>query len=183
MKLEMPEYELPEGYQLGHPLIGHRFNHKRWGTCVLAATREDGRALVYVYYKKFFREVNLSALSEENFMKSRMKKYAPDRSNKTATGMPSRTTGDNISRMLVGIDRTLLIEIGTENGFDMAEYDHVNTGIMRMILGNMIRSKVRRGEYVAILDEEVKSLDPGKLDTRPDGYSFISETPGKLTEK
>lgn len=48
------------------------------------------------------------------------------------------------------IDASLLAQVASANGLDLARWDHLNIGMQRMNLGNALRGMVKRGERVEV---------------------------------
>lgn len=48
------------------------------------------------------------------------------------------------------IDLDILAEVATANGVDLSKWAHLNVGMQRMNLSNVLRGKLKRGEKVAV---------------------------------
>ena len=72
--------------------------------------------------------------------------------------------GDALARALIGMDLEAVIKVAKANGLGELVSRHtsnknVNTGQLRMILGNALRALVRKGTPVKVGDVTIKSLD------------------------
>jgi hypothetical protein len=64
----------------------------------------------------------------------------------TASGAVSLNCGDLVAQTLEGWPLGNVKDLADHLGIDPAKYDHLNPGQQRMILGSMIRKKVRDQE-------------------------------------
>lgn len=72
------------------------------------------------------------------------------------------SNGDAVARAMLGITFEQLPKTAKANGLEelvSKHKDSVNPGQFRMIIGNALRAKVKRGEEVTIGDVLVKKLD------------------------
>ena len=56
--------------------------------------------------------------------------------------------GDEVAQALAGIKGEALAEVATRNGIDFKRWEHLNPGMQRMNLGNMLRARGRRGDKI-----------------------------------
>lgn len=81
---------------------------------------------------------------------------------KTGKVRNSTSNGDSVARALLAIPFDDLMKVAKKNGIEDTIAKHVNNlnpGQVRMITGNALRAKVRKGEEVIIGDVVVKKLD------------------------
>lgn len=64
---------------------------------------------------------------------------------------PSQNCGDEFAELMAGND---VKEIAADNSIDLKRWKGKNPGMVRMNLGNVLRGRVKRGEYVVINDYE-----------------------------
>ncbi len=64
---------------------------------------------------------------------------------------PSQNCGDEFAELMAGNE---VKEIAADNGIDLRRWKGKNPGMVRMNLGNVLRGRVKRGEYVVINDYE-----------------------------
>lgn len=72
------------------------------------------------------------------------------------------SNGDAVARAMLAVKFDDLIKIAKKNGLEDKVAQHlnsVNPGQFRMIVGNALRGKVRKGEPVTIGPHEIKKLD------------------------
>lgn len=60
---------------------------------------------------------------------------------------PTQNCGDDVAALLLEND---LDEVKEANGIDMSRWKKLNPGMQRMNLGNVLRGRIKRGEYVVI---------------------------------
>ncbi len=60
---------------------------------------------------------------------------------------PSQNCGDEFAGLMAGND---VKDIAADNGINLKRWKGKNPGMVRMNLGNVLRGRVKRGEYVVI---------------------------------
>lgn len=65
--------------------------------------------------------------------------YQTDKRVKTASGSPSVNNGDDVAAAMLGLSDAELSALAKENGIDYSRWSHLNPGMRRMNLGNMLR--------------------------------------------
>lgn len=80
------------------------------------------------------------------------KDYGPTQScnDEVAAFMKSATTDEKGKA-----DREALKRIARANGIDFARWDHLNVGMFRMNLSNVLRGKLKRNEQITIGDHKL----------------------------
>lgn len=71
---------------------------------------------------------------------------------------PDQNCGDTVARLLSDyvrdengkVDTDRLSEVANRNGVDLGKWSHLNLGMVRMNLGNVLRGRVRNGATVHI---------------------------------
>lgn len=58
--------------------------------------------------------------------------------------------GDDVAKHLVGCEVEFLQDVADANGIDFHRWDHCNRGQLTMNLGNVLRGRIKRGEYVIV---------------------------------
>lgn len=65
--------------------------------------------------------------------------YTTDKRIKTASGSPSVHCGDDVASAMLGLTHDELAPLAKENGIDFTRWSHLNPGMQRMNLGNVLR--------------------------------------------
>ena len=87
----------------------------------------------------------IHAAEEANIWVQVRKSVVPD-SYKTRYGR-DQNCGDEIAELMKEAD---IQAVANENGIDLSRWAGRNPGMIRMNLGNVLRGRVRRGEYVSV---------------------------------
>jgi len=134
-----------------HELVGKEVYTNRLPGKILAVSKDE---------EKFKIEQNdgkIRFLGRGSFsFQTRVLDYRYDRieGKLIKDGRPSRGVDDELGRALDG-DERLLEEVCEENGVDFNKYSHLNPGMKRMAVGNILRARIRRKEKVTIMGEEI----------------------------
>ena len=56
------------------------------------------------------------------------------------------------------VDLSAVEKVAKDNGIDLSIWDHLNLGMVRMNMGNVLRTKIRKGEEVVIGKKKIKVL-------------------------
>lgn len=133
-----------------HPLVGET-RYTRYGLQRIVSIGMKGNRAIKarIKAKEKMRELSISTLREEAVKADIRDKYQTHKE-KTASGKPSISIGDEIADLLVGKSKEQLSKIFTDNGYDPSKYKHLNSGMTRMTLGNLLRGRARKGEGVKI---------------------------------
>lgn len=62
----------------------------------------------------------------------------------------AQNCGDDIAKHLVGTEVEFLQDVAEANGIDWNRWAHCNRGQKGMNLGNVLRGRIKRGEYVIV---------------------------------
>ena len=62
----------------------------------------------------------------------------------------TQNCGDTVAAHLTGESVDFLHDVAEANGIDFARWSHCNRGQLTMNLGNVLRGKIKRGEYVIV---------------------------------
>jgi len=135
-----------------HELVGKKVYTNRLPGTIKAVDTENNK------YKIEQNDGKIRILSEGSFsFEARVLSYSYDKvEGKTIRdGRPSKGVNDALGRSLDG-DERLLEEVSIENGIDFSKYSHLNPGMLRMAVGNILRARIKRGEKVTVFGEEIK---------------------------
>lgn len=95
------------------------------------------------------RDALIARAEEEKIWEQLKRSVVPD-SFKTKYGA-DQNCGDELAEILRSHDP---VEVCLQNGIDPSRWAGKNPGMFRMNLGNVLRGRVRRGDYVVIGDNE-----------------------------
>lgn len=97
--------------------------------------------------KGWTRDILIRKAEEIKIWRQVLKSVVPD-SFKQKYG-PEQNCGDDIAATLAELDVAI---VARQNGIDLSRWEGKNPGMVRMNLGNVLRGRVRRGEYVVLGD-------------------------------
>jgi len=134
-----------------HELVGKSVYTNRLPGKIVSVDEENGK------YKVEQTDGKVRILSEGSFsFTARVLDYRYEKidGKMIRDGRPSRGVNDAIGRALDG-DEIALEQVCDENGIDFGKYSHLNPGMKRMAVGNILRARIKRGERVTVFEEEI----------------------------
>lgn len=97
------------------------------------------------------------------------------------------SNGDAVANAMLGLSADQLEKVMKDNGLEEKLGKHLtgaaNPGQFRMLLGNSLRAKVKRGEPVTIGEHTVKKLDQKVKPSVAPPPPKVAPTPPKAKEK
>lgn len=99
--------------------------------------------------------VAVSSLREKAVTEDARSRYPVCAGVKTASGKPSIGVDDEITDALRGLVPAELNAVYAENKYDPMDYKHLNPGMRRMTLGNLLRGRARNGKTVIICGKTI----------------------------
>lgn len=136
-----------------HELVGEKFytSHTRGEVKAVSACETHYLMVTpkggwYIKHKD-----RCSSKSTSTIRQNKYKGLVPD-DDRTAKGHKKRAIYDTVTKAL-DIDRRVQEEVLRENGVNPDTYSHLNDGMFRMVVGNILRGMMNRGEDVFIEGE------------------------------
>lgn len=139
-------------YSRNDPRVGKKFFTRHGRVTVVAVSFDSAKVETTEGVEK---EVKLTSLREKAVASGARNRYPSDHDTKTASGKPSIGRPDEITDALKGLVSAELGGVFEENGLDSKKYKHLNPGMKRMTLGNLLRGMASNGKSVKINGKKV----------------------------
>lgn len=138
-----------------HPIIG-TMKYTRHGHLRIEAVGtpegESSPTLAVVIVDGGKKTVTLRSCRDNAVSAGYREQYSTDKDHKTPSGKATIARHhDEIANALKGKGVADLEAVYLENGFKYDSYSHLNPGMQRMTLGNLLRSKARHGVQILVL--------------------------------